>query len=1470
MTFENALNKVLNYLRENHGATNSILVELIEGDTDLFEKIREHLIFNDLAEDKKGVGLVYLKSDKPFDIVVETKEKQEDSEKSGLKEPTERFYKIFISYGRNDAEELAHKIASDLTSLGHDVWIDKEQIKTGRSWEEQIEEAILSHHIFISLLTPYAVRRPDGVCLDEISMARFHNRKIVPVMVAQCRPPLSIYRLDWVDFQEWTKENTYKRSFSRIINALTEEANVEGSYADIFSKLKPIDFGVDISRMTKDFTGRQWLFDEFDSWIKQPSSRIFLVTGDPGIGKSAIMAQLASRHPQVMAFHFCISSLADSVNPDVFVRSIAAQLATQIKEYHETISQLNFEQLTRFDSGTLFRRLIADPLKNINLDEQVVILVDALDESWTDANSNIVNVLYERIEDLPENVKVMVSSRKIPDIIDLLSKYRPFEIDPVFLENINDITDYLDKKFAEQAIADKLKCGEQDIKNLKDLIIDKSEGNFLYIKQFIYGIETERIDINNPASFPDGLVGIYISFFDRIFNKNENYDDFRPLLEVISTLKEPFSAKELSQILKLSEFEINRRMQILAAFFPERKGCFSPYHKSVVDWLKGEAGAGRRYLLDIERGKKVVCEYFIKRYSQGNYDLYLLKYLPSHLIESERYNELVDLLLNFDFIIQKCSHNMVYDLIKDYHSAFTVLPELRDIRIEELEYLKRVSEYTDQLILNPEKIQNKEIIIESFTPWSDQQIDHEIERIRMSPDRRDNLEIFLQFLNSLAHLLFRYGHIEGYLLQQAWNYADSGPFARYVDEYIKKCDHLKLLYIPAQRKEFNPFNPCKRILQEQLHQVLGVFTFDGKYAVTGSNDNTLKLWDLQSGEILKTITPHIDYLRTLDATPDLNLVITSGGRKDTVIKLWNYKDLEPRGELKGHSGRINKLKITPDGRYVISGSSDNSVKVWDTNARQCIADFNKHTDRVVCVDISIDGKTGVSGGFDNMIYVWDIPTKKCIQAFEGIEDLGTAVKLSINKDILYSCCGYDGRTIKPTIKIWDLKSGECIKMLYGHEYAISCLETTHDGKFLVSASMDRTIKVWDLNTYNCVKTIEGHVGPVVSLKITPDMKYIISGGGGLNDNTVRIWDIYKSKMPPEDAPYYRNFNHLHFCQEEGFVVNSCRKIIQIRDLQTGKIKAELSGHKSHIKKIIIDRVGKRIISAGSDKSIRIWDLVTHECKAILQGHADGILDICLSGDQKKLTSCGGDRQVIVWDLEKNEKIRILQGHDSSVIYNTWLDDDKHVISIGADNILKVWNMDTGICLNNIPLPESITLEPVVDNKNRLYLGCTDGSIQYWDLYKPELLFNLKELSNYNKLNGSQKVSRYEELKQYLQTNEHSGLISSLELVEEENILFSGSLDSTIRQWDLKTKTCTKVYSGHSGEVVFIRKVPGYDKIVTASRDHTIRVWDIQSGECLAVLSTNLQINSLTPVEKNGRFAYGTMQGEFKIVQISGL
>src|SRR5439155_18645463 len=124
--------------------------------------------------------------------------------------------------------------------------------------------------------------RPDGVCLDEISLARYNSRRIVPVMVLHCRPPLGIYRLDWVDFQDWQQPARYAAALARILAALGRPEAVEGAHASLFATLRPLDFGAELARLARDFTGRAWLDGELERWLGRDESRVFFITGDPG------------------------------------------------------------------------------------------------------------------------------------------------------------------------------------------------------------------------------------------------------------------------------------------------------------------------------------------------------------------------------------------------------------------------------------------------------------------------------------------------------------------------------------------------------------------------------------------------------------------------------------------------------------------------------------------------------------------------------------------------------------------------------------------------------------------------------------------------------------------------------------------------------------------------------------------------------------------------------------------------------------------------------------------------------------------------------------------------------------------------------------------------------------------------------------------------------------------------------------
>ena len=210
--------------------------------------------------------------------------------------------RIFISYGRDEYASLAERVKSDLAGRGHEVWFDKERLKEGGDWEGYIDDGLnwvskdasIGRVVFI--MTPHSVRRPDGYCLNEIAKALGKSIPIIPVMLVFCEPPLSIYRLQYLDMQECyppdDKPGSYAKQLERLTLALEDQKlDFDGIQSRLLKTLEPISFSADISKLLQDFTGRKWVFDAVDNWLHDPEgSKVFWLTGAPGVGKSAIAA----------------------------------------------------------------------------------------------------------------------------------------------------------------------------------------------------------------------------------------------------------------------------------------------------------------------------------------------------------------------------------------------------------------------------------------------------------------------------------------------------------------------------------------------------------------------------------------------------------------------------------------------------------------------------------------------------------------------------------------------------------------------------------------------------------------------------------------------------------------------------------------------------------------------------------------------------------------------------------------------------------------------------------------------------------------------------------------------------------------------------------------------------------------------------------------------------------------------------
>jgi hypothetical protein len=114
--------------------------------------------------------------------------------------------RIFLSYGHDEHTDLALRLKADLVRRGHDVWFDADRLQPGADWERTIEDGLnqvsAAHGKFLLLLTPHSVRRPDGYCLNELARACSRQLPVVPLMVSTVEPPLSICRIQYLDFRD--------------------------------------------------------------------------------------------------------------------------------------------------------------------------------------------------------------------------------------------------------------------------------------------------------------------------------------------------------------------------------------------------------------------------------------------------------------------------------------------------------------------------------------------------------------------------------------------------------------------------------------------------------------------------------------------------------------------------------------------------------------------------------------------------------------------------------------------------------------------------------------------------------------------------------------------------------------------------------------------------------------------------------------------------------------------------------------------------------------------------------------------------------------------------------------------------------------------------------------------------------------------------------------------------------------------
>ena len=395
---------------------------------------------------------------------------------------------------------------------------------------------------------------------------------------------------------------------------------------------------------------------------------------------------------------------------------------------------------------------------------------------------------------------------------------------------------------------------------------------------------------------------------------------------------------------------------------------------------------------------------------------------------------------------------------------------------------------------------------------------------------------------------------------------------------------------------------------------------DGQTLASGSNDNEVILWDVQSGEKLRTLAGHTSLVSSVAWSPD-GQTLASGSWDNTVI-LWDAQSGEKLRTLAGHTSYVYSVDWSPDGHTLASGGYG-TVILWDVQSGEKLHTLAGHTDYVRSVAWSPDGKTLASGSADNTVILWDAQSGEELRTLAGHTRSVNSVAWSPDGQTLASG-SYDD-----TIILWDAQSGEKLRTLAGHTSSVNSVAWSPDGLTLASGGYDNEVILWDAQSGEKLRTLVGHTYWVYSVAWSPDGKTLASGSW---DDTIILWDAH-----------------------------------------SGEKLRTLAGHTDWVRNVAWSPDGQTLASGADDNTVILWDAQSGEKLRTLAGHTSSVYSVAWSPDGKTLAS-GGGGTVILWDVQSGEKLRALAGHTYWVYSVAWSPDGKTLASGGGDGTVRLWGI----------------------------------------------------------------------------------------------------------------------------------------------------------------------------------------------------
>ena len=582
-------------------------------------------------------------------------------------------------------------------------------------------------------------------------------------------------------------------------------------------------------------------------------------------------------------------------------------------------------------------------------------------------------------------------------------------------------------------------------------------------------------------------------------------------------------------------------------------------------------------------------------------------------------------------------------------------------------------------------------------------------------------------------------------------------------------------------------------------------------------------------------------LIALLAIQSLHTQYTPSG--DTVLTSLTNLQAPPR-ELKGHTADIWNADFSPDGKYLVTSSSDKTARLWDLAAGKTVRIFSDGNNGLEWVAFSPDGKYIVTAaGSGESARLWEVASGQMIRVFSGHTDSVYAAAFSPDGKLIVTVSG------DKTARIWDVATGNTLHILTGHtDWAIRTAFSP-DGRYVVTASADRTARLWDVSTGNQVQvfSVAGDKEYTECVYFSPDGKYIATGNTDKAGHTVaRIWDVLTGQVVHEFSGHQGLVTGASFSPDGRFLLTAAEDgTARLWDISTGQTLRIFSGHHNAVQTAMfspdgtlvatasndgIARVwnlqtfpggvqfsthgvviteasfspdGKRVVTANENGTAEIWNAVTGHTLVTLTGHTYAVKGAVFSPNGKMVLTTSGDKTARLWDAVTGKELRRFEGHTDVVYRGVFSPDGKYIVTTSWDGTARTWDTQTGqtIVIYSKQGPGHINRVAYAPDGNTVVTSGADGTARIWD-----------------PLSGK-------ELMVFKHTDQVTGVASS----PDGHYLVTASFDGSVRLWDVSTGKEIRRFAGHTGRAFGVTFSPD-GKFILSSGDDDARLWDIATGK----------------------------------------